>query len=264
MTPQLNAMFKQKSNGAFNNALLSARTIWAMEKKIHEQMQRLYVAAKELHGVTGQSAVASLLNQTPQVVKNWEQRGVSKRGMLLAEEIIGCPAKWIETGEGRYRATSNVIALHPEDPLPDGTILVPESRIKISAGNGHQVNYEIVDESEPATYRMSWFQKRHINPTKVRRFRVTGDSGEPLLYAGDSVLVNLAENDLSKIIDGKLYALRYGDELRLKRLYRRLDGTLTLRSENPAYKDEDVSPELVEEHITLIGRVRDRSGAGGL
>ena len=43
-----------------------------------------------------------------------------------------------------------------------------------------------------------------------------------------------------------------------------VDGTLILRSDNPRYPDESVPPELVDEHITIIGRVRDRSGSGGL
>ena len=66
------------------------------------------------------------------------------------------------------------------------------------------------------------------------------------------------------VTDGKLYAIRYGDELRVKYLSRRLDGILILRSVNPIYKDEEVSPELASEHITVIGRVRDASGPGGL
>ena len=263
---ELNVMFKKKSNITFNQAPFSAPKIQHMEKKIHEQMARVYQAAQVLKGVTGQTALANLLNTSPQRIKNWEERGVSKRGMLEIEDAIGCPALWIETGKGNYKpvAASNVIALHPGEPTPDGSLMIKESRVRFSAGNGHRPTYEIIEESEPATYRVSWFQKRHINPDKVRRFSIVGDSAEPLLYAGDSVLVNLAENDLNKILDGKMYAFRYGDELRIKRLFRRLDGTLTLRSENPAYKDEDVSPELAEEHITLIGRVRDRSGSGGL
>ena len=81
------------------------------------------------------------------------------------------------------------------------------------------------------------------------------------MYAGDTILVNLDETN---IVDGKTYAIRYGDELRVKKLYRRIDGTLILRSVNPAFKDEEISPELADEHITVIGRVRDRSGTGGL
>ncbi|TWI69030.1 peptidase S24-like protein [Pseudoduganella lurida] len=155
---------------------------------------------------------------------------------------------------------SAVIARDPEDGVPDDVVLVPESRIKFSGGNGH-INYELVDEHEPATYRRSWFQKHGINPDRVRRFRVTGDSMEPMLFARDTILVNLDETEVT---DGRLYALRYGDQLRVKYLSRRLDGTLVLRSVNPSYRDEEVPAELANEHITVIGRVRDRSGTGGL
>jgi hypothetical protein len=50
--------------------------------------------------VTGQSNVAALLNQSPQVVKNWEDRGVSFEGAILAEAAIGCRAAWLKLNAG--------------------------------------------------------------------------------------------------------------------------------------------------------------------
>lgn len=155
---------------------------------------------------------------------------------------------------------SGIIVYDLGDDVPDDMVLVPESRIQFAAGDGH-INYELVEDEEPATYRRSWFQKHGINPDHVRRFRVTGNSMEPLLFPRDTILVN---QDETQVVDGRLYALRYGDQLRVKYLSRRLDGTLVLRSVNPAYKDEEVPAELANEHITVIGRVRDRSGTGGL
>jgi DNA-binding transcriptional regulator YiaG len=99
---ELNTMFNRKANKtnvAFNNALFTKPTIAAM----HETAERLYQAAKELLRITGQSAVARILNASPQTLKNWESRGVSKAGMLDAERLIGCSATWIETGHGRMR-----------------------------------------------------------------------------------------------------------------------------------------------------------------
>jgi transcriptional regulator with XRE-family HTH domain len=200
------------------------------------------------NGRVSQGAIAALENRD----------SASSRFTADLAAALGVPVSTLIDG------LPNVTAIHPEDPVPDDSIQIPEYRVHFSAGNGHQINYELIEESERATYRLSWFQKYGINPANVRRFKVIGDSMEPFLFANDSVLVNLAENDRTNLIDGKVYALRYGNELRLKRLYRRLNGTLTLRSDNPAYKDEEVAPELVEEHITIIGRVRDKSGAGGL
>lgn len=167
--------------------------------------------------------------------------------------------------EGKRPETSScVIALHPDDIQPPDTVQVPEYRVSFSAGNGHRAAYDVIEESEPATYRLSWFHKEGIKPKNARRFRVVGDSMEPVLCPGDSVLVDTADNDPTRILDGKIYAIRYGNELRIKRLFRRLDGTLILRSDNKAHTDEEVPPELAEEHITILGRVREKSGTGGL
>lgn len=155
---------------------------------------------------------------------------------------------------------ASIIVFDPEDGIPDGMVLVPEYRVSFSAGNGH-IHYEPVNEDEPAAYRRTWFQKMGIKPERTRRFRVTGDSQEPFLFHGDTVLVNLDETN---VVDGKLYAIRYDNDLRIKFLFRKLDGTLILRSKNPAYPDEEVSGELANEHISIIGRVRDMSGSGGL
>lgn len=203
----------------------------------------------------------------------WLNGGISSIKLEYAkgiEKLTGFRADWIVTGELPKRtedkhpaavSLSNVTAIHPDEEPRDDVVYVPESRIEFSAGNGRTAHYELIEDEEPATYRLSWFQKYGINPDRVRRFRVSGDSMEPYLFARDTILVN---TDETNIVDGKTYAIRYGDELRVKKMFRRLDGTIVLRSVNPAYKDEEVPPELASEHITVIGRVRDRSGTGGL
>jgi hypothetical protein len=67
---------------------------------MHDSCARLYQAAKELTGTQGQSAVARLLGETPQTVKNWEKRGVSADGAIAAQKLMGCRASWIRDGEG--------------------------------------------------------------------------------------------------------------------------------------------------------------------
>lgn len=173
------------------------------------------------------------------------------------EAAIGEASGWLDTPH----STGSVSAYDVEDGVPDDMVLVKESRVEFSAGPGKQASFELVEDSIPASYRRDWFQKEGMNPDKVKRFRVAGRSMEPYLFAQDTILVNTGETN---IVDGKLYAIRYGDELRVKYLSRRLDGTLILRSVNADYKDEEVPPELVQEHIDVIGRVRDRSGRGGL
>lgn len=185
-------------------------------------------------------------------------------GDKYLDGVESTPTALIERGPDRRQldpSLSRVLAIHPDDDPKDDVVYVPESRIEFSAGPGRAVSFDLIEDEEPATYRLSWFQKYGINPKRVRRFRVSGDSMEPMLFARDTILVN---TDETNVIDGKMYAIRYGDELRVKYLSRRVDGTIILRSVNPLYKPEELSPELATEHITVIGRVRDTSGTGGL
>ncbi|MFA5898045.1 MAG: S24 family peptidase [Hyphomicrobium sp.] len=67
---------------------------------MHETTKRIYAAAKALKGRATLTDVASLIGTTPQTLKNWEGRGASSQGVLLASERIGCDAGWIKTGLG--------------------------------------------------------------------------------------------------------------------------------------------------------------------
>lgn len=244
--------------------LLSERLKWAMKEK--SKRDGVDTIPADIARAAGASATS---------VNYWlnDTNGISGAKARLIADYLGVNALWLETGDGNPALTttmrggkidtktSNIILIHPDDPQMDDVVYVPESKIEFSAGNGRTATYELMEDEEPATYRLSWFQKYGINPKNVRRFRVSGDSMEPMLYARDTILVNLAETN---VVDGKLYAIRYGEELRVKYLSRRVDGTLILRSVNPEYKKEELSPEMVNEHITVIGRVRDTSGTGGL
>lgn len=81
-------MFKQKANALCNNILFNAAKIVNM----HSSMIKLYKIAKDTQGVVGQSAVARALVESPQTVKNWESRGISKGGAMKAQAVFGCNA----------------------------------------------------------------------------------------------------------------------------------------------------------------------------
>lgn len=98
---------------------------------MHEQMKRLYEAAKVLKHVCGQSELARLFNVSPQTIHNWQSRGISKQGMLKAQELVGCSASWLETGMGQMSlvlASSIVVGNHNRIPLITSEQVVRFSR----------------------------------------------------------------------------------------------------------------------------------------
>lgn len=161
--------------------------------------------------------------------------------------LIGKPVAVLESGE---------------EP-GDAYLQIPEYRVRFAAGNGRTALFDELTDCVPRTYRRDWFVRAGVNPANCKCFKVHGDSMEPMLFDGDSVLVNLAETEIS---NGKVYAIRYGDELRIKRLYRQLNGTIILHSDNPNHlpRDEELTESQAAAHIAIIGRVRDKSGSGGL
>lgn len=223
-----------------------------------------WIRAARLHKGWTQQQLGDAVGRTKANIGHWEtgKHSPSVEQVVQISDTTGFPVPPM----GAPVTTGNVIALHPEDDLPDDVVQIPEYNVRFSGGNGRTViDYELTEESEPATYRLAWMQRMRLKPEKLKRFKVKGDSMEPMLFDGDSVLVNTAESDFEHLIDGKVYAIRYGNDLRVKRLYyRRISGELVLHSDNYAYKDEELTATQVAEHITIIGRVRDKSGAGGL
>ena len=131
--------------------------------------------------------------------------------------------------------------------------------LRLSAGPGAEAQYEDCVADKSVLYSREFFQALRVNPAHVVRMRVTGDSMEPLLNHNDYVLVNL--NDRERILDRKVYAIRVDGDYRVKRLCKKLDGTIILISDNPRYEDERLTPELLETiDFKIIGRVLERSG----
>ncbi|MBJ9895252.1 LexA family transcriptional regulator [Burkholderia cenocepacia] len=153
-----------------------------------------------------------------------------------------------------------IIPIESGAETPDGYVAIPRYNLKCEAGSGY-IQWEIEREVEPSTYSLRYLREMGIKPENARRVKITGDSMEPTLYDADSALLDCGD---TAIRDGKVYALRYGDGFRVKRILKKYDGSLVLVSDNKKYPEETISAEQAAQFITILGRVRDRSGSGGL
>jgi phage repressor protein C with HTH and peptisase S24 domain len=236
----------------------------------------LWQRLKEARNRAGktQQDVADWFGITRNAVALWESAREDKRTAPSVEQLrrfaaeTGAPledylvndaaevnAVWLPHSADQIRERT------PGEPSGDEDIAIPEYRVHFSGGHG-AITYEAEPDSQPATFRASYFQRERLNPARCKRFRVVGRSMEPLLFPGDAILVNLEE---TQVREGLVYVFRHGDELKVKRLMPRSDGSLVLRSVNrEEFPDDLVPAQQVAEQITIIGRVRDRSGRGGL
>ncbi|RME57544.1 helix-turn-helix transcriptional regulator, partial [Candidatus Parcubacteria bacterium] len=77
------------------------------------------------------------------------------------------------------------------------------------------------------------------------------------IFEGDTLLIDRSPAARDHIINGKIYLIRYGDEIRVKQLFKHVDGSLTIRSFNrDKYPDEQLPPSVLENGgIEILGRV---------
>lgn len=142
------------------------------------------------------------------------------------------------------------------EPPPTDYVYIPVfSGVHASMGNGGRVEHEEV--SGKHSYSQAWLLKEGLEAAQLSRIQAVGRSMEPTIWDGDMLLVNRSERVIK---DGKIYAFRVGDEIRVKRLFRLMDGRVRVVSDNPdknLYPDEHLS---IDDMPEVIGRIRDRSG----
>jgi len=139
----------------------------------------------------------------------------------------------------------------PEDLPDDAYFLVPRYDVHASAGNGHVV-YEELEHSLGQAFRMDWLRRKGLRGMALRCIYAKGDSMCPVICDGFSLVL---DTDQTTVQDGKIYVIRYGDEIRVKYLHKRFDGGLIIRSENKLeFPDVEVKADDMR-HIEVLGRV---------
>lgn len=180
-----------------------------------------------------------------------------KNAKNIGEDIV----RKFETGlgkkEGWYDARTHTSYITTQVPAATPINLtdnpdfpaVRRVRFKLSAGaSGFTVDY-IDDDAAPIVFRREWFDHHGYIPGKLLAIKVANGSMEPVLYHGDTVIVNTGD---SNITDGEVFAMNYEGELVIKRLVRDA-GQWWLASDNP---DQRRYPRKVcNEDVFCLGKI---------
>ena len=91
---------------------------------------------------------------------------------------------------------------------------IKKVRLKVSAG----ITGFTIDSYEPDTtlqaFKAEWFTKNGFVPSKMLALIVSGESMEPTLYDGDTVVINTADTNLK---DGEVFVFNLDGEVVIKR-----------------------------------------------
>lgn len=97
-------------------------------------------------------------------------------------------------------------------------------------------------------FNKDWLDDRRLDINNLICLQNKGDSMQPDIANGDIILINRAE----KYGDG-IFAIRFNDMLRIKRLQWLTDNTIRISSNNPLYEPETVNPIQTDEKFEIIG-----------
>lgn len=130
--------------------------------------------------MSGQTALARLLNSTPQTLHNWEQRGISKQGLLLAQKVVGCSASWLETGAGAMAMNTirNVVSS-----------AVGERHIPLISYVQAGTWTSIVDNFQPGDADEFLLTDQELSESAFA-LQIKGDSMLPEFKEGDRVIID--------------------------------------------------------------------------
>ncbi len=204
--------------------------------------------------------LARRVGVTRATVSMWESGQIESLrddNLLLLAELLNVSPRWLNSGRGIRTVPAAPAGTAIEEPAAHYTFVTRVHGPRLSAGGG-RISWEHEEIDNSHAFRRDWLQRKGLAVKDCRMVSVEGDSMSPFLRSGDVVLVHVADR---AIRNGEVYVIAIGDELRVKRLLLRADGSVEIHSDNPApqYAMELIGAEQVER-LNVIGRVVWRGG----
>lgn len=160
---------------------------------------------------------------------------ISGVNLMNAARILGVNPEWLATGNGEMSAGSPINSIEP--PLLSIDTSKQDHPLSI---DGIKLNSKWAEKALP---------KNH----SIRNLRITlvsDNAMEPTLKQGDVLLVDCGINTYTE--DG-IYIIESKAGRFIKRFHKNLDGTLTIKSDNPAHPQEIFS-NIQDSGLNIIGK----------
>ncbi|SES24197.1 Phage repressor protein C, contains Cro/C1-type HTH and peptisase s24 domains [Vreelandella subterranea] len=195
----------------------------------------------EYHGSVNALAKAAGVSQSG--LQRYLNGGEPSRKALIAIALASdVSLGWLATGEGDKQESGQEEVAGMEDYA-----FVPLYDAQCSAGDGAwNENCRVLTHISFTRYSL---RKQGLTPEHLSAIRIDGDSMEPILHSGDTVLIDHTRTT----IEGEgIYILRLDGHLYAKRLQRNFDG-VSIISTNKEYREVVVPRDRLHE-LDIIGR----------
>lgn len=209
----------------------------------HITFDTFYKRAREALDIRSQLELSEILGLNRSAISQAKKKGVvPDKWILSLFKHHGVNPDWIETGEGQMLLKkSGSGGIEPEYKV------VRKVKARLCAGGGSfEVDPETIDRY---LFQGEWLRLKGRSD-KMVLMDIFGNSMEPELKNGDTVLIDCAQKD---ILAGLLYAVGIDDTIMVKRIEKH-PGKLLLLSDNKDYAPIIVGGEDINR-VRIIGKV---------
>jgi phage repressor protein C with HTH and peptisase S24 domain len=212
-----------------------------MEKRLKKAMRELgltQILFSEKTGINTNAIrhmSAGAKQITPEIAAIIEAKlGISAAWLLLGVgDMFDKPAGTLSKAFDDYTGSRYAVSYYPD--------------VKASAGNGYF--NDDTSEIEIISLPKAIIDKK-LSVGKIDAIKVHGDSMHPTIKENDIIFV---ATNMREVYDNKIYVIRYEEEIRVKRIFKRRGEKVLLRSDNTIYPDEEIS--IYDEAIAVLGQV---------
>lgn len=205
-----------------------------------------------------QTHVAKKVGLTQPTLSAFENGNGSTTVLPQIAKVLGVSVDYLLTGKEAIDGvklsdvkTKDIEFWDSETPLGDDEFEVPYYKdVELTGGAGSFEQFD--DGRRKIKYGKTAARSSGASQTHSICMTLVGDSMEDLIRAGSMIAVDASKTEIR---EGKIYAFRHGQLLRVKYLIPRPDGSIIIRSHNKNYDDEHVSISEFQEEIKIIGWV---------
>ena len=227
-------------------------------------------AARKMRSVS-QTKLAELIGTSPSLISTVEhdRTGTSIRTALAAAEALGVSMDYlvglVNDPTPTRRLLSDVRAktallvdlgvseqAHDEEQIEfNSQDFVGVNEIVASAGTGSKANVIHERITGRIKFRRPWMESHGLEPDLCRVMTVIGESMEPTLPDGASILVDMGRQERR---ERRMFVVRIDDDIVARRLIRHPDAGWLVKSDNP---DKQAWPTVPwPDEASIVGEVR--------
>ncbi len=256
------------SNNMFNFSLMVTKKIplypeinEIKNKKnynIGDLLKKLRKFLKNKYNIGINDIITALGIKTPQGYYRYERNEVSLslNQLKRLSDSFNVPIGYF-FGEYELTEDGRFIRVGGDEPYLDDFVLVNLAEARPSAGGGSWEFEYVQEEGEGRkfAFRKDWISRVATSPKNLILFYVKGDSMYPTLKDGDIILVDKGKNKIEDIQPNKIYVIRVGNDVSVKRLIPIPPNKIRVISDNKQiYPPFDIeNPEA--ENFQILGKV---------